>query len=303
MVKKMKDGGKYPKSKLSAKAQAAYDAHKAAEAAVAKQARFDAKKKGITDPEELERIEMEAIRNAKKAKNGMRVYKDGGKEDLPTPEEIKDSRRKRPILRKRTEDQKKARRKAKKDAKSSARKGDPGTGSGLLKTATTMTTGPESLTTGQVKRRGRRLERSAEKAGMTKDQAYKTGGAEDALVAASDAGDEKKQKAANKAIKRRLRYQGQDKKRAVIPVGRKKLAQGADEAKEVKARGRGGRPGLLSGDLPELTSRTRKTKSGSKVRKVKGRPVNKAINRIANESAERRTKRRQKRATSKSGRR
>lgn len=234
MVKKMKDGGKYPKSKLSAKAQAAYDAHKAAEAAVAKQARFDAKKKGITDPEELERIEMEAIRNAKKAKNGMRVYKDGGKEDLPTPEEIKDSRRKRPIFRKRTDDQKEARKKAKKDAKSSARKGDPGTGSGLLKTATTMITGPESLTTGQVRRRGRRLERSAEKAGMTKDQAYKTGGAEDALVAASDAGDEKKQKAANKAIKRRLRYQGQDKKRAVIPVGRKKPAKAGDETKEKK---------------------------------------------------------------------
>lgn len=164
----------------------------------------------------------------------MKAKKNSGTEDLPTPEEVKASRRKRPIFRKRTEDQKNARRKAKKDAKSSARKGDPGTGSGLLKTATTVTTGPESLTTGQVKRRGRRLERSAEKAGMTKDQAYETGGPEKALVAASDAGDEKKQKAANKAIKRRLRYQGQDKKRAVIPVGRKKPAKAGDETKEKK---------------------------------------------------------------------
>jgi len=283
MVKKMPIGGKNPKKKISAKAQAAYDTQKAAEDAAAEDARRAAKK-GLT------------------AKNGMRVYKNGGKEDLPTPEEIKASRRKQPSG-KRTDAQKDARKKAKKDAKSSARKGESGTGSGLLKTATTMITGPETLTMGQVRRRGRRLERSAEKAGMTKDQAYKAAGPEKAIVAASDAGDEKKLKAAYKASKRQLKYQGQDKKRAVIPVGRKKPAQGADEAKEVKARGRGGRPGLLSGDLPELTSRTRKTKSGSKVRKVKGRPVNKAINRIANESAKRRTKRRQKRATSKSGRR
>jgi hypothetical protein len=224
--------------------------------------------------------------------------------ELPTPEEIKASRSKQPSG-KRTAAQKDARKKAKKDAKSRAQRGAPGTGSGLLKTATTETTGPETLTMGQVRRRGRRLERSAEKAGMTKDQAYKTGGPEKAIIAASDAGDEKKLKAAYKANKRQFKYQGQDKKRAVIPVGRKnpKTSEPARGTKEVKAKGRGGRPRLLSGNLPEVTARTRKTKSGSKVRKLKGRPVNKAINRIANESAERRAERRQKRATSRVGRR
>ena len=60
MVKKMKIGGKNPKKKLSAKAQAAFDAAKAAEEEAARQARIDAKK-GLT------------------AKGGMKVYKAGGK--------------------------------------------------------------------------------------------------------------------------------------------------------------------------------------------------------------------------------
>lgn len=217
----------------------------------------------------------------------MKAKKNSGTEDLPTPEEVKASRRKRHGLRKRTDDQKEARRKAKKDAKSSARKGDAGTGSGLLKTATTDLTGPKTLTMGQVRRRGRRLERSAEKAGMTKDQAYEISGPEKAEVAASDAGDEKKQKAASKAGKRQLRYQGQDKKRAVIPVGRKKLERGADDTEKQKTKGRGGRPGLLSGQLPERTAKASKNR-----KQFRDRPINRIINRIVNESAKRRQARR-----------
>lgn len=228
MVKKMKIGGKNPKKKLSAEAQAAYDAHKAAEAAAAEQARID-RKKGLTAKNGM---------RVKKAKDGMKVYNNGGKEDpkkLATPEEIKESRR--GPQRSRTDDQKKARKEAKKEAKRQARRGAPGTGTGLVKTATTEATGPETLRTGQVRRRGRRLERSAERAGLTKDQAYEIGKAEEALASATESGDKKKAKAANKTIKRQLKYQGQDKKRAIIPVGRKKPAKPGGEEEEKKKKG------------------------------------------------------------------
>ena len=57
MVKKMNIGGKNPKKQLSATAQAALDAKKAAEEEAAEKAR----------------------RDAKKAASGMKVYKSGGK--------------------------------------------------------------------------------------------------------------------------------------------------------------------------------------------------------------------------------
>tara|TARA_R100001510_G_C7531762_1_gene122908 strand:+ start:151 stop:624 length:474 start_codon:yes stop_codon:yes gene_type:complete len=109
----------------------------------------------------------------------------------------------------------------------------------LVKTATTEATGPETLRTGQVRRRGRRLERSAERAGLTKDQAYQVGKAEEALASATESGDKKKAKAASKTIKRQLKYQGQDKKRAVIPApSKKKTEKPGDEEKKNKGRGR-----------------------------------------------------------------
>lgn len=176
----------------------------------------------------------------KKAKGGMKVYNNGGKEDpkkLATPEEIKASRK--GSQRGRTQAQKDARKESKREAKRQARRGAPGTGTGLVKTATTEATGPETLRTGQVRRRGRRLERSAAKAGLTKDQAYQVGKAEEALASATESGDKKKAKAANKTIKRQLKYQGQDKKRAVIPVSsKKKTEKPGDEKKKNKGRGR-----------------------------------------------------------------
>jgi hypothetical protein len=268
MVKKyMFKGGKNPKKKISAQAQAAFDAKKAAEEEAAEKARRDAKK-GLTakggmkvykaggkrpdypdvdgDGNEKEPME-QALKDAgkaykgmkiKKAKGGMKLYNNGGKEDpkkLATPEEIKESRR--GPQRSRTDEQKKARKEAKKEAKRQARRGAPGTGTGLVKTATTEATGPETLRTGQVRRRGRRLERSAERAGLTKDQAYEVGKAEEALASATESGDKKKAKAANKTIKRQLKYQGQDKKRAIIPVGRKKPAKPGGEEEEKKKKG------------------------------------------------------------------
>ena len=296
MVKKMRIGGKNPikkkNQKVSAEAKAAFNARKEAAEAAAKQARMDAKVKGITDPEELKKIEMEARAKAttksitgkggmkvyksggavkpdfididgdgntkesmkeaakgnnqaykgmkiKKAKGGMKVYNNGGKEDpkkLATPEEIKASRR--GSQRGRTQAQKDARKESKREAKGRARRGAPGTGTGLVKTATTEATGPETLRTGQVRRRGRRLERAAKRAGLTKDQAYQVGKPEEALASATESGDKKKTKAADKTIKRQLKYQGQDKKRAVLPVrGKKPAKPGGDEEKKKKKKG------------------------------------------------------------------
>ncbi len=171
----------------------------------------------------------------KKAKGGMKLYNNGGKEDpkkLATPEEIKESRR--GSQRGRTEEQKKARKEAKKQAKSQARRGAPGTGTGLVKTATTKATGPESLTSGQVRRRGRRLERAAERAGLTKADAYDRSEkaaldsykkADAAKKKAEAAGDKKGERKAKKQINRLARvekaqqkYEGMDKKRAIRPV-------------------------------------------------------------------------------------
>jgi len=287
MVKKMGFGGKNRKKKISAKAQALMDAQKSAEAEAAKQARVDAMKQGVTNPEELRKIENQARLDAKKgltakdgmkvyksggavkpdfididgdgnkkesmkeaakgnnqaykgmkikkAKGGMKVYNNGGKEDpkkLATPEEIKESRR--GSQRRRTSEQKEARKDAKKQAKIRARKGGLGTGNRLVKTATTDATGPESLTSGQVRRRGRRLERAAKRAGLTKADAYdrsEYAALESYKKADADkkkaeaAGDKKGERKAKKQINRlsrvekaQQRYEGIDKKRAIIPV-------------------------------------------------------------------------------------
>ena len=297
MVKKMLIGGKHPikkkNQKVSAEAQAAFNSMKEAAEAAARQARMDAKMKGITDPKELKKIEMdasleakkkmliggmnfkgkdgmkvykaggrrpdypdadgdgdkeepleEALKDAgkaykgmkiKKAPGGMKVYNNGGKEDpkkLATPEEIKKSRR--GSQRGRTPEQKEARKEAKKQAKRQARRGGPGTGDGLVKTATTRATGPESLTSGQVRRRGRRLERAAKRAGLTKADAYDRSEkaaldsfkkADAAKKEAQAAGDKKGERKAKRQINRLARvekalqkYEGMDKKRAVIPV-------------------------------------------------------------------------------------
>ena len=170
----------------------------------------------------------------RKAPGGMKVYNNGGKEDpkkLATPEEIKESRRRGGG---RTDEQKKARKEAKKQAKRQARRVAPGTGDGLVKTATTRATGPESLTSGQVRRRGRRLERAAKRAGLTKADAYdrtekaaieSLKKADAAKKKAEAAGDKKGERKAQKQLNRlsrvtkaQQRYEGIDKKRAVIPV-------------------------------------------------------------------------------------
>ena len=194
----------------------------------------------------------------KKAKGGMKVYNNGGKEDpkkLATPEEIKASRK--GSQRGRTDEQKKARKEAKKQAKRQARRVAPGTGDGLVKTATTRATGPESLTSGQVRRRGRRLERAAERAGLKKDDAYDRSEkaaidslkkADAAKKEAQAAGDKKGERKAQRQMNRlsrvttaRNRYEGMDKKRAVIPVkGKKPAKPGGDEEKK-KNKGRGKR--------------------------------------------------------------
>lgn len=191
----------------------------------------------------------------KKAKGGMKVYNNGGKEDpkkLATPEEIKASRS--GSQRGRTEEQKKARKESKRKAKDRARRGAPGTGTGLVKTATTEATGPETLRTGQVKRRGRRLERAAERAGLTKADAYDRSEkaaldsfkkADAAKKEAQAAGDKKGERKANKQINRLARvekaqqkYEGMDKKRAIIPVkGKKPAKPGGDEEKKKKKKG------------------------------------------------------------------
>ena len=78
-------------------------------------------------------------------------------------------------------------------------------------TAFSATVGPESLRKGQVKRRGRRLERVAKKAGMTRDEAYTVGAAESKAVSQKDAGNQKASEKAQKASKMLDKYRGQKK--------------------------------------------------------------------------------------------
>lgn len=78
-------------------------------------------------------------------------------------------------------------------------------------TAYSATVGPESLREGQVKRRGRRLERVAKKAGMTRDEAYTVGAAEAKAKSQKDAGNQKASEKAAKASKMLDKYRGQKK--------------------------------------------------------------------------------------------
>ena len=90
------------------------------------------------------------------------------------------------------------------------------------------------MTSGQVRRRGRRLERAAKRAGLTKADAYDRSEkaaldsfkkADAAKKEAQAAGDKKGERKAKRQINRLARvekaqqkYEGMDKKRAVIPV-------------------------------------------------------------------------------------
>ena len=102
-------------------------------------------------------------------------------------------------------DRKKAIAKAKRQALEESK------GTGKRGTAYSATVGSESLREGQVKRRGRRLERVANKAGMTRDEAYTVGAAESKAVDQKDAGNQKASEKALKASKMLDKYRGQKK--------------------------------------------------------------------------------------------
>lgn len=255
----------------------------------------------------------------KKAKGGMKMYKNGGKDENLPEGKMDPKKRASSVARKDRRDAIKAARKEGREK--AARKGEER----VQRTAAIYKAedqpkrdgqnptdkfefGPESLRRGKRRRISRRLERTAEKAGVAKDKAYSTKAALAAEVAADDAKDEKTQKKARRLQKLQSKYRGE---KTVTTIGKKKNKKrtgpaGTGEPKDKKKTpgigvqrpgpGRRDRPGLLSGDLPEQTARTRRTKSGLKVRKLKERKVNKAINKLVNESADRRAARRQKRA-------
>ena len=98
--------------------------------------------------------------------------------------------------------------------------------------------GPESLRRGQRRRISRRLERTAEKAGVAKDKAYSTEAALAAEVAATDAKDAKKKKKAQRLQRLQNKYRGQ---KTVTTIGKKKNTRKAvapgDEEKKKRPKG------------------------------------------------------------------
>ena len=246
----------------------------------------------------------------KKAKGGMKMYKNGGKdENLPEGKMDPKERANKLARAKRRAAIKEARKKGREKA---GRKGEER----VQRTAAIYKAedqpkrdgqsgndrfdfGPESLRRGKRRRISRRLERTAEKAGVAKDKAYSFNSAIAAEVAADDAKDAKTKKKAQRLQKLQRKYRGE---KTVTTIGKKKNKRRTGPAGETKDK-KNNRAGLFSGNLPEQTARTRRTPSGFKVRKVKERKVNQAINRLVNESGERRAARKQKRATRRGARR
>lgn len=125
-------------------------------------------------------------------------------------------------------------------------------------TAYSETVGSESLREGQVKRRGRRLERVANKAGMTRDEAYTVGAAEAKAYDQKDAGNQKASEKALKASKMLDKYRGQKKVSAKYRPEKERMKP----ARGIKSP-RGGRS---ERPKPILTKR-----SGKKTRQMTGK--------------------------------
>jgi len=133
-------------------------------------------------------------------------------------------------------------------------------------TAYSATVGPESLREGQVRRRGRRLERVAKKAGMTRDEAYTVGAAEAKAHDQKDAGNQKASEKAVKASKMLDKYRGQKKVTAKYRPEKER----PKPAKGIKSppKGRAEKP------KPILTQR-----AGRKVRQMRVKPRKRLLKR------------------------
>ena len=227
-------------------------------------------------------------------KKGGKMYKNGGKtENLPEGKMDPKERANEVARAKRRAAIKAARKEGREKA---GRKGEGRVQKTMARTPFTSQTefGPESLRRGKRRRISRRLERTAEKAGVAKDKAYSTKAALAAEVGADDAKDEKAKKKAQRLQRLQSKYRGE---KTVTTIGKKKNkkrpAPAGGTANPGVARGGADRPGLLSGDLPELYRRTLKSylPGAPKVLKHANRPVNKAINRLVNESRKRKAAR------------
>lgn len=137
-------------------------------------------------------------------------------------------------------------------------------------TAYSETVGPESLREGQVKRRGRRLERVSEKAGMTRDEAYTIGAAEKKAYDQKAAGNQKASEKALKASKLLAKYQGQKKVTAKYRPEKERMAP----AQGVKKPWDEPRGGGQEKPKPILTKR-----SGKNTRQMTGKIRKRLINR------------------------
>lgn len=128
-------------------------------------------------------------------------------------------------------------------------------------TAYSATVGSESLREGQVKRRGRRLERVASKAGMTRDEAYTVGAAESKAKDQKDAENQKASEKAVKASKLLDKYRGQKKVTAKARPEKKRNepARGTKKKKTI----------TLSGNKGKVTPRPRRQEKEKKgVKKI-----------------------------------
>lgn len=203
-------------------------------------------------------------------KNGGKMYKNGGKtEELP--EGKMDPKEKANY----------GARKARRQAINEARKEGRATAAkpgkkrlqktlaqrGVEKKGDTSLFGPESLRRGKRRRVSRRLERSAEKAGISKDKAYSSEAALRTAAKADDAGDTKKRDAALKTEKLQRKYQGE---KVVTTIGKKKNKR-VDPIREPK-KPRGGRSAAL---FPTFTKRSGK----GRVAAGRRRAINEALNR------------------------
>ena len=132
---------------------------------------------------------------------------------------------------------------------------------GVEKKGDTSLFGPESLRRGKRRRLSRRLERSAEKAGISKDKAYSSEAALRTAAKADDAGDIKKRDAALKTEKLQRKYQGE---KVVTTIGKKKnkRVEPAPGTKKKKAI-------TLSGNKGKITPRPRRQEKEKKgVKKI-----------------------------------
>ena len=137
---------------------------------------------------------------------------------------------------------------------------------GVEKKGDTSLFGPESLRKGKRRRLSRRLERSAEKAGISKDKAYSSEAALRTAAKSEDAGDIKKRDAALKTEKLQRKYQGE---KVVTTIGKKKNKR--VEPARVPKKPRGGRK---ENPKPILTKR-----GGKGTRKMTGKVRKRLIKR------------------------